>query len=225
MARSKLSAALVGVGTAGAAFVGVYALVVRPWHVRWGATQAETQEPLPGDELVPRPKLVSTRAVTIQAPARQVYPWLVQLGQGRGGFYSYDFLENLIGLGIYSTDRIVPELQDLQVGDTIRTDPKGGFTVARLKPDQAMVLRARISSNGEHLGFEEPLREGSFEGSWAFILKEVDQDTTRLIARFRMDHTEDVPTRLFARVLLEPAVFVMERKMLLGIKERAEREA
>ena len=100
--------------------------VLRGWYSRWGATPAEVSAPMPGDELVPQPKIASTRAITIGAPPRDVWPWLAQIGRGRGGFYSYDALENLVRCDIHSADRIIPRLQQLPPGDLILLAPAGG---------------------------------------------------------------------------------------------------
>jgi hypothetical protein len=106
----------------GALLPWAYVLIARRWHLRWGATDEETRKALPGDELVPRPVAEMTRALTINAPAREIWPWMVQMRAGGGGLYSYDWLENLAGLGIHSTDRIVPEYQDLKEGDVFPLD-------------------------------------------------------------------------------------------------------
>ncbi len=98
---------------------------MRPWHQRWGATQNEVEAFWPGDELIARPLVSSTHAVTIQAPVSKVWPWLVQIGQGRGGFYSYEFVENAMGLKMENADRILPEWQNLQVGDVVPLAPDG----------------------------------------------------------------------------------------------------
>ena len=100
-------------------FLSVYWFALRPWHQRWGATHEEVEAFWPGDEFIARPMVSSTHAVTIQAPLSKVWPWLVQIGQGRGGFYSYEFVENAMGLRIENADRILPEWQNLQVGDVV----------------------------------------------------------------------------------------------------------
>lgn len=195
-----------GLFTAAALAPWVYAVTVRPWLVRWGATDDEVRRPLPGDDLVPEPAAQSTRAVTIHAPAAEVWKWLVQIGHGRGGFYSYDWLENLAGIEIHSADRVDPAWQSLAVGDFVRAAPAqripdAGWTVAALEPERALVLR----------------------GWGAFVLDPIDGDSTRLIARSRMPGR---PARLAAvrnAMTWELPHFIMERKMLLGIKARAER--
>jgi hypothetical protein len=181
--------------------------------LRWGTTGEEARKRLPGDELVPRPVVDATRALTINASAKEIWPWMVQMGAGRGGLYSYDWLENLAGLGIHSVDRLVPELQDLKEGDVFPLDaPSGtGPTVAELVPERAIVLH-----------FLDP-RGGRSVLSWAYIIDQVDEGTTRLIFRFKLDAN---PRPLWGSVyalLIEIPHFVMERKMMLGIKDRVER--
>ena len=109
---------LAGATVAGGA-VAVYALLIRSRCLRWGATGQESGGPLPGDDLIAGPDLTATRAITVRAPASGVWPWIAQLGQGRGGFYSYDFIENLAGCDVHSADRIVPEWQDVMAGDEV----------------------------------------------------------------------------------------------------------
>jgi len=126
---------------AGAAALAAYILGVRPWYLRWGATEAEFEVPLPGDEIIPRPRHRDTHAITVRAPVVDVWPWLVQMGQGRGGFYSYDWLENLIGCDIHNADQIFPDFQSLRVGDSVRLHPKAPpLPVAIVEPCRALVL-------------------------------------------------------------------------------------
>ncbi|MCI0398907.1 MAG: hypothetical protein L0332_29510 [Chloroflexi bacterium] len=208
------------IAMAGAAASATYLFTLRPWLLHWGATEEEGQMPLPGDHLVPQPRYISTRAITIQTPPVVVWPWLVQMGQGRAGLYSYDWLENLAGCDIHSADRIIPELQTLQVGDVVRLIPEGRgplyFEVAILQPYRALVLR----SPGDPAA---NLAAGFPSVAWAFVLEKRDEHTTRLLVRFRSDYRPGLLSTLGNQVLLEPIQFIMERKMLLGIKERAER--
>jgi hypothetical protein len=113
----KRRAAAAGTAVLGSA--AAYILAIRPWQLGWGATGEERDATLAGDDLIPNPDLMATRAITVHAPAAQVWPWIAQLGQGRGGFYSYDALENLVGCDIHSANRVVPEWQDLKVGDQV----------------------------------------------------------------------------------------------------------
>ncbi len=202
-----------------------YLFGLRPWHLKWGATPAEVTAGMPGDEIVPHPKLLSTRAVSISAAPASIWPWLVQIGYQRAGWYSYDALEAAAGVADFaeghSALRILPQFQSLQVGDTIKTDPAGGFSVVGLEAERWMVLRARINMRGQHIPLEGPCPAGFFEGSWVFALQPTGENQTRLTARFRMTFDQSLPMALFAYLLLEPAVFIMERKMLLGIRQRA----
>src|SRR5579859_1585976 len=112
----------------------LYILLIRPWHLRWGATDEEVDRPMPGDDQVPHPTLVVTRAITIRANAAEIWPWLIQMGYRRAGWYSYDILDNEGN----HVDRIIPELQHLEVGDVMKTDAEGGFTVAAIDPDRSL---------------------------------------------------------------------------------------
>jgi hypothetical protein len=200
--------------TALASAAAFYALLGRARQLRWGATGREAGEPLPGDDLIADPDLTATRAITIRAPASQVWPWIVQLGQGRGGFYSYDFVENLIGCGIHSADRVVPEWQDLKPGDQVRLAPQAGLAVAHLEAARSLVLRG-----GVPMGKAAP----PYDFTWAFVLNDGPGGATRLLVRERYAYT-----RPWARLLVEPAAavsFVMSQKMLRGIRDRAENTA
>src|SRR5512136_2918459 len=131
-------------GIEGALLIGANLILwplFRRWRLRWGATEAEVQMTLPGDELVPQPKWSYTQAITIHATAEQVWPWLAQMGQGRGGFYSYEGLENLAGCDIHNADRILPEFQAVKIGDGIKLAPQmPGFPVVIVEPNRALVL-------------------------------------------------------------------------------------
>ena len=182
--------------------------LIRSWYSRWGATAAEVGMALPGDEVVPNPVLTTTRAITIQAPATDAWPWLVQMGQGRGGLYSYERLENLVGCEMHNADRILPEHQDLQVGDMVRLVPEGSdlyFIVRVIEPDRAIVL----------YGDDPPT-------TWAFVLEPIDEHSTRLIVRWRQYYENTIGNMIGWRVFTDPITFVMERKLLQGIKARVE---
>ncbi len=203
-----------------------YWFAVRPQHLRWGAEPAEVKAFWPGDDLIPRPQISATHAITIQAPPAKVWPWLVQIGQGRGGFYSYEFVENAMGLNIANAERILPEWQGLQVGDVVPLAPDGAMDVpvAILEPQRALVLHAdsRLPSTSGQGG--PPLPAGQYLAvSWGFNLSERAGGATRLVERFRLDYTPTPANELIYKLFLEPGAFVMERKMLLGIKERVER--
>lgn len=214
MRREALARMAIGAAAVGAAAAG-YTRAIRPWHLRWGATDSEVQEPLPGDEVIPHPELEATHALTIRAPVAAVWPWLVQVGQDRGGFYSYSWLENLVGCGLRNADQILPECQTLQVGDSVRLHPKAPpLPVLVVEPYRAIVL------GGSEQETEPPA--GTTLGTWGFFLREIDAQTTRLIMRVRWRRAPGLLSWASNYLLLEPAHFVMERKMMLGIKARAE---
>ncbi len=179
---------------------------------------------LPGYEFIKNPRYHTTRAITIDAPASEVWPWLVQMGQGRGGFYSYDWLENLVGLAIHSADAIIPELQDLKVGDQVRlapVDSRGtafAMDVAVLEPERSLVLRAPGT-------LEDALEAALPYATWAFILELISEDTTRLIVRFRSDFKPTLRGLVRNKYALAVPHFLMESKTMLGIKSRAERSS
>ena len=203
-------AGLTAIGGAAAAYI----LLARPRHLRWGATDRESDQPLPGDDLIANADLTSTRAITICASADRVWPWIAQLGQGRGGFYSYDFLENLMGCDIHSADRIMPERQDVAVGDEVRLAPEVSLKVAALDPGRSLVLRG-----GVPMGKASP----PYDFTWAFVLQERPDEATRLLVRERYAYT-----RWWSPLLVEPVEavsFLMSQKMLRGIRDRAERPA
>ena len=182
---------------------------IRPWHRSWGATASELSMRLPGDELAPR--VVATHALTIDAPASAVWPWLVQIGQDRGGFYSYTWIENgLLGAGIRNTDRIHPEWQSLSEGDFVRsarTDWLGGRFADR---------------TGWLVVDVEPQRSITLLGWGTFAVLPVDSERSRLVIRSRAGDVGFFSAPL-EFLILEPGHFLMERRMMLGIRERAER--
>jgi len=209
----------------------------------WGIDPADKAKPLPGDELVPEAEAVDTRSLDIAAPPREVWPWLVQMGYGRAGWYSWDQLD----MNMPSADRIVPELQQLAVGDIVPTHPGGGFEVRMLEPEKALVLYAdrplidaqaraagedvaAASANVRATGlYLEKSMQGDFQASWAFVLEPTPSGGTRLIERFR-GHMAPAPAAdgevraapKLAGTKLLFGRFVMVRKQLQGIRDRAE---
>ena len=186
------------------ALVALYPLLRRP-ILTWGATGDEAASPLPGDELLQNADGVSTRAITINGPVTAVWPWLAQMGPSpRGGAYTYDWIENLLGLHMHSAARVLPEYQDPHVGDTIGLG-SNRMRLERVEPGHVLAWR---SEDGNWV--------------WTFVMDEHD-GATRLISRNRFR----LPT-LAARLgmlPMEPGSLLMERRMLRGIKERAERLA
>ena len=207
---------------AAAAAGAAYVLALRPRLLRWGATTQEAAGPLPGDEIVPGPRMQTTRAVTIAAPASDIWPWLVQLGAGRGGFYSYDWLENAAGLDIRSADRIRPELQRLEVGDIVPLSPDGGLPVRRLESGAVLALGGSIDLRTGKMSPAGVRPTGRrLDIGWTFVLRPAGPQATRLLSRTRYDYSP-LAEGLALRALLEPVQFLMERRMLLGIRDRAE---
>ncbi|KAF0971350.1 SRPBCC family protein [Gordonia sp. YY1] len=195
---------LVGIGLAaamGAATI-TYCTRIRPWVMTWGATDDEVAAELPGDELLPAADGVATRAITIDAPPEAIYPWLAQMGPSpRGGAYTYDWIENLLGLDMHSTDQVLEEFQHPAVGDTIGVGPEAS-RVEIADPGRAFVTR---TADGDWV--------------WSFTLVPAGE-STRLISRNRF-RLPGVGKKL-AMIPMEPGSLIMERKMLRGIKERAE---
>jgi hypothetical protein len=223
--RHLRSRVLVG----GALLPWAYLLFVRPWHSRWGATKEEARRSLAYDHFIPRPLAQTTRAITIDVPPEEVWRWLMQLGVGRGGLYSYDWLENLANLDVHSAEEIVPELQNLKIGDLVRLAPEGmgaeaGWRVAVMDPGRTLVLHQPADSeSGRPLDRDDPSLGNYYGWNWAFVLEETDGGGTRLIVRSRVDGRPRSLIKAFYVMLLEFPHFVMERGMLKGIKKRAQR--
>jgi hypothetical protein len=186
------------------AFFGLY----RPWHLKWGATPEDLARSMPGDEIVPRPIFNATRALTIDARPEDIWPWIVQIGFGRAGWYSVDLLDNL---GRHSSERIVPEFQHIAVGDLIPLGPGegSGMFVKEFLPDRSMLWWTG--------------KDG--QTTWAWGLYPTSNGATRLVTRVRVPFSWRRPVSGVWLVLDEVADFPMMRKCLLGIKRRAEARA
>ena len=193
----------VGLAVLGAVAFGVYLRFIRPWQLRWGATDEEVARAMHGDDVVQSPTFNATRAVTIQARPEEIWPWLVQIGCKRAGWYSYDWIDNL---GIPSANRIVPELQHLEVGDLIPFSPDG---------KQGMWIKA-FERNRWILWWD---KKG--DATWYWGLYPFEESHTRLITRNRVRYTWRLPWVLYY-LLEDVGDIVMMRKCLLGIKRRAE---
>jgi hypothetical protein len=189
--------------------------LLRRSYSRWGATDEEVRRTLPGDELVPTPRAQSTWAVTIEAPPERVWPWLVQMGQDRAGFYTYEWFENgLLRLDIHNADRIVPEWQNITVGDRMwfyperyPIKPRSGPRVVAVEPNRALLLCHQVTDDAT-----------TCPETWQFVLEAGGVNATRLMLRARSGPS---PTTWFD-ILAEPAYFLMTRGMMIGIKRRAE---
>ncbi|OGO03211.1 MAG: hypothetical protein A2Y59_06030 [Chloroflexi bacterium RBG_13_52_14] len=173
----------------------------------WGATKAETKRAMPGDDEAKRPMSVSTNAVSIRARAVDIWPWLVQMGYSRGGMYSYDRIDRLLGiLDRPSANRIIPEFQHLEVGDVIPMGKPPSWPVKAIEPNRLMLI---------------VIKEPGVEVTWCFMLDEIDDKQTRLVLRVRSSLAM-TPMLLLSLPIMYPGQYLMIRKMLLGIKQRAE---
>jgi hypothetical protein len=199
--RKKIS---IGLAALAAVMVGVYLRFIRPWQLRWGATDEEVARAMPGDDVVKHATFNATRGVTIQARPEEIWPWVVQMGCKRAGWYSYDWIDNL---GRPSAQRIIPELQQVAVGDLIPISPDGTFGL-RVK---------EFERNRWMLWWDD---KGNT--SWYWGLSPLDTQATRLITRIRMHYHWLSPTILIF-LLEDVGDIVMMRKCLLNIKQRAER--
>ncbi len=211
----------------------------------WAVVPADAKRDLPGDELVPGPDVVETRTLRIEAPPEAVWPWLVQMGWGRGGWYSFDKLD----MDRPSADEILEEFQDLAEGDLVHTHPEGGFVARVVEPDHALVLyldtelvsgqaeaAREATAAGTEVGEDTPpglqaagmmsdLAMPEFRGTWAFVLEPAPGDGTHLIERFRVWTGQGGPAQQLGMPFFGLGVFLMTRKHMLGVKERAERHA
>ena len=201
-------ATLLGIGALAGVGAAVYAKLMRPRVLDWGATAEEASRAMPGDDVEPAARLQTTRAITIEAGPEHVWPWLVQMGpRPRAGAYTYDWIERLLGIDIESRDRILPEFQQLEPGELLGLNEKGqGLRVLEVRPERFLVLQW------------VPARS-----TWAFGLYP-EGGRTRLVSRNRVVGSGPL---FWAGMIgvMEPGSLVMERKMLLGIKERAEKLA
>ena len=215
---------------------------VRTWRT-WGVDPVDATRPLPGDDIVPTPTTIDTRAITIDAPPDAIWPWLVQMGFGRAGWYSYDQMD----MRGKSADRIVPAWQTLEVGDIVPNSPDGGFAVRLVEPGHALVLYsdtalvASQAADAAKVAAATPsdrpdtpaglaasgavLRQTpqDFAASWAFALEPLDDGRTRLLERFRVRFGSGGPTFRVVSPAVGFGVFVMMQRQMVGIRERAQR--
>jgi hypothetical protein len=203
-----------------AAYVGL----VRPLLARWNSTDDEVLGEQPGDDLVKRPLMQTTHSILIQAPAEKVWPWVQQIGYGRGGFYSYDELERAAGLkDLQSATEIVPELQNLKTGDTLPISPVTPMTVTTVTPNRTLVAHILMSPFTAQPLPEHNPPEPWIDWSWAFIITPLNDYACRLTSRVRAIYSPYLLLWPLIAVVLEPAAFAMDQKMLATIKERAEK--
>lgn len=212
----KRLAALLGVF---AGLVLIYAVAWRPWILSWGANDADRDRPLPGDEVLGATEIGNTRAITIDAPVEKVWPWLAQLGQDRGGFYSYEVLEDLAGTDMTNADRILPDEQEWKPGDKLWMYPPGklvnvgGVPLRAHVPERALVFATRQLQTPQ----DQP-----HDGTWAFVLEPIGSERTRFLVRSRAKVAGTGFWAGFETFVFQPMHFVMERKMMKELAARAE---
>jgi len=183
----------------------------RPWYSKWGTIGGESTMVLPGDELVPEHVGGYTQSIGIRAPASSIWPWVAQVGQGKGGFYSYELLENLVGCNIHNVHRVLPEFQDVKPGDFIIMHPRiPGIPVVNVEPGVTLVAGGK--------------QDKFTANNWIFHIYQKD-GSTRLITRWSFRYKPALVNRIAYDWLIEPIAAVMQRKMLLTIKQLAESHA
>jgi len=208
--------------------VAAYRILILPWARRRGTTPAERKQKYFGDTLVKQPGGWFTQAVTINVPPEKVWPWLVQIGYRRAGWYTYDFIYRLIRAadftdGSHSAKRIIPELQKLQPGDEIKLAPVIGYRVLALEPDRLMLLHsaANLETNQSY-DIHGPKPAKYVNTSWLFQLEETADKCTRFIVRYRIEHNSGLLSALMFSIPTELGGLVMNPKFMRGIRQRAE---
>lgn len=184
----------------------LYMLWARPDQLRWGATDEEVHRSMPGDELALNPGYLASRAITIEATPEEIWPWLMQMGYTRAGFYGYDIVENIGSpRGIHSAQSILPEFQHYKVGDELPISPAGSLTFYAIEPNHYLVW-----SGGEGWG------------GYTWALYSIDENHTRLVSRARFNHTWSNPVQLALDLFTEFAEHLAIPKILQGVKGRVE---
>lgn len=196
-----------GITVATAGGLALYARTLRPKHTRWGATDDEIRRSMPLDDRVPGAKYVTNRAVTVRARPDEIWLWLAQIGESpRAGFYSYEWIERLMGMDVKNADAIYPEYQHPKAGDVL---------------DRAGMMEVKAAEAHKWLVLGPP--DGLWLGcTWCIALYPEDTETTRVVSRVRAEVKKWSPVAAILMAMLDPGQFLMERKMLLAIKKRAE---
>lgn len=200
--------------------------LLEKWASCWGTPLEIQNARLPGDNILPNPKLITTRSIVIETKQESIWPWLVQIGAGRGGFYSFDGLENLVGCDIHSADRILAEHQMLKRGDEIKFGRPANFPrmrVIEVEENRYLLLFSAIDpATGHDIPPDEVLANYA-ASTWLMYLDPIDDTTTRLVHRWRISYPPTLINAIAWRWLTNPITFVMERRMLRGIRERSEK--
>jgi hypothetical protein len=191
----------------GAALAATYVRYFRPRHMRLGASDLEIDRPMAGDELVTNPNYITNRAITIDAPPSNVWPWIVQMGEQRGGFYSYDFIDRMLGMKVHSAHRVLPRFQHLEVGESL--DRQGNMVVRHVDHGRALVI-----------GPGKP--DEAFDSTWAIAAYPEGKGQTRLVSRVRVRFDRSNLRALFMIAVLDLGQLIMERKWQREIKKHAE---
>ncbi len=203
---------------------GVYAVVVRPRMLRWGASDEEVRGPYPGADLIPGGRRGGTMAVTINALPSQVWPWLIQMGCDRAGWYSWDRLDNG---GVPSAEQICPEWQHLSVGDRLASTPSGSawFEVAALDPERFLGLRASINlRRGRPFDTAGPRPRFYLDSLWGFQLKALPEGRTRLVVSGYSSAQPRLLQEIAEFLFWEPAHWIMQTRQFANLKRRAEHQ-
>lgn len=183
-----------------------YLLLARPYQLNWGATPEEINRPMPGDELDTQPTFLSTRAITIEGTPHEIWPWLVQMGYNRAGYYGYDIIENLGSKsGLHSAERIVPELQEVKVGDEVPISAAGSWVFYAIEPEDYFIWSSKAS-----------------DCAFTWALYPIDENHTRLVSRIRWSHHWSQPSLLGFDLFTEFTDYLAIRKVLQGVKGRVE---
>jgi hypothetical protein len=214
-------------GIGGAGLIGIHMLLLPFLHgyrIRWGATEEEAAADLPGDDLVCNQKLRMNWGITINAPIEVVWSWVVQMGQGRGGFYSYQFLENIAGCQIFNADRILPEHQQIPLEAGVSLAPDMTMKVALHEKGHYFFLHSCINMNTmeDFDPKDDSIPEKFMNTGWGFYLQKIGENQTRFLSRWLTDYDPALINKIAVNLFLEPIGFVMGRKMLIGTKQRAE---
>jgi len=188
--------------------IAAYALWARPYQLHWGATDEEVKQAMPGDQLDPHPEFLATRAITIAGTPEEIWPWLIQMGYGRAGFYGYDIMENLGSpRGIRSADRILPEFQHFKAGDEVPISPVARMVFYDIEPDRYIIWAGKTEV---------------VPGGFTWALYPLDKGHTRLVSRIRWSYHWAQPGLLTLDLFTEFADHLAVRKVLQGVKERVE---
>ena len=195
----------------------------KPLRDRWGLSKTEVDIPLPVDEVVAKPKSQYSHAVIINAPVNCVWPWIAQIGQGRGGFYSYEVLENITGLNISNSEEILLDYQHPKVGDLIPFGPKDAYPLIYCNYNQGMAIENWYDLDAKKV-YDPKLYspKNYLHLTWLWYVESQGANCSRFISRNRIDYSSSFKSKLMFGFLTEPVIFAMDRKMCLGIKKRAE---